>query len=559
MGIEIKSILNFFKPFFVRYRGKILISVFLYLFLSLLQLPLPLFTKYFIDYILPAKALKILFFSIGGLALFILIRTVVDIYTNYLQHYIGERIGLDIKVSLYEHIVHLPITYFEKNTSGYISSRIMADASSVQGLIIDVLSTLLKNGLTFIVGFVAIFILCWKLAVVSIILVPLFIYFTYIFSKRIREASYRMKEEGAKVSGFLKENIAGIRLLKEFQMEGWGKIRFFSVLKKYVREMINLIITRYKFLSGSTAISGIAPVIVLGYGGLLVMRGQITLGTLVAFSSFLGYLFGPVYSLMSLNQKVQEGMASVERIKAILALEKEGGGKKAVRLKGDIVFNRVSFSRKRRKILKELNIRIKEGERVLIKGRSGEGKTTLVNLIFGYYEPDEGEILIGGTNIKEVALKTLRQNIGYLSQDIMLFSGSLRENLVLNMEVKRGMLEEAIRDAGLEDTLNSLPDGLNTRVGEMGYTLSGGERKRIGLARVFLKGAPIVILDEPFSGVDIENRKKIKEVIDKLFREKTIIVISHDENEDSYRRVFYIEKGKIREKVGLYPSNNFYS
>lgn len=201
--------------------------------------------------------------------------------------------------------------------------------------------------------------------------------------------------------------------------------------------------------------------------------------------------------------------------------------------------------------MQDVNFRIKEGDNILLKGKSGVGKTTVVNLIFGYIEPDKGIIKISGKKIEDYSLKSIRENIGYMSQEVMLFSGSLKENMTFGREVEDEVLKTAIKNSRLEDMIERLPNGLETESGEMGFTLSGGERKRIGLVRLFLKNPKIIILDEPFAGVDINSRILVKQVIDKLFSDRTRIVISHDENEDDYQKVIILEDGNYSVREGL--------
>jgi len=397
-----------------------------------------LFTKYFIDHILPKKEIEMLLISVIVLIFLILIRAVIQYSATYLNAYIGEFIGKDIKNTLYEHIVHLPISYFNENSSGYISSRILQDASTVQNLVTYPLSNLLRNGLMFLVGIITIFLLSWKLSLAAIISLPFYIYFNYVYSKSIREGSKKVAETNAQLWGFLSENCLSVKLMKEFQMERWGKHKFFKNLKIYIKETLILDSIRYKFISVASAIKGTVPVIVLGYGGYLVMNNSITLGTLVAFSAFVSYIFEPVYSLITLNQMIQEGMASFLRIKEIQALETENIEGEKFSMKGDIIIKDLSFSRNGRKILDRVNLKIKEHEKVLLKGKSGEGKTTLLNLLFRHYNYSEGEIFIGEKELKNLNLKSLRNNIGYLSQEVFLFRGTLKENLILNMNVEDG-------------------------------------------------------------------------------------------------------------------------
>lgn len=475
------------------------------------------------------------------------IKAVVQYISGYLQEFLGERIGMDLKMRVYEHVIRLPVQYFDENPSGYISTRIIGDVSAVQGLVVDVFSNLLRDGLTILVGAVAIFYLSWKLAVASIIFLPFYVYFAFVYSKKIKEYSKKVREESALLSGFLKENLLIIRLVKEFCAERWSSLKFYSSQKSYVRRVLALFRVRLKFISFITFINGISPLIVLGFGGYLIMRGEMTLGTLVAFSSFANYLYSPVLGLLSLNQRVQEGMASFERIKEILDKETEHRQGIEVIESSCIEYKDVFFKRGERTILDGISFTIDPGEKVLIKGRSGEGKTTLVNLLFGYIKQDSGRIEISGRDVEKYSLKALRENIGYMSQDVMLFKGTLEENITLGRKVEEEKLKTAIENAGLSETILKLPEKLLTQSGEMGFNLSGGEKKRIGLVRIFLKNPKIIVLDEPFSGVDYEARSGIKEAIDGLFADRTLIVISHDEEEKEYKKVLYLENGLVKE------------
>ena len=318
-----KDILNFFNGYVKKYKKLLLISVILYLFLSLLQLPMPLLTRYLIDHILPQKQFRQLLIMIVGLVVVLILRALIQYFSGYLQAFIGERIGMDLKMKVYEHVIRLPVKYFEDNTSGYISTRIIGDVSAVQGIVVDVFSNLLRDGMTVLVGVAAVFYLSWKLALVSVIFLPFYIYFTFVYSKKLKKYSKKVREESALLSGFLKENLLLIRLIKNFSLEKWSDLKFFLSQKKYVRKILDLFKIRLKFISFITFVNGISPLIVLGYGGYLIMKGEITLGTLVAFSSFAGYLYNPILGLMSLNQRVQEGMASYERIQEIFEQQTE--------------------------------------------------------------------------------------------------------------------------------------------------------------------------------------------------------------------------------------------
>ena len=305
-------------PYIKKYKNLLLLTILLYLIQSLFFLPLPLLTKYLIDYILPKKQFKYLLVMIIMLVIVLFIRAIIQYFSGYLQEFIGEKLGMDLKMNVFKHIIRLPVKYFEENTSGYISTRILGDVSAIQGIVVDVFSNLLRDGLTVMVGIIAVFYLSWKLALVSVIFLPFYIYFTFIYSKKLKEYSKNVREESALLSGFLKENLLVIRLIKNFNLENWSDLRFFLSQKKYVRKILELFKVRIRFISFITFVNGISPLIVLGFGGYLMIQGDITLGTLVAFSSFAGYLYNPIRGLMSMNQRIQEGLASFARIVEIL-------------------------------------------------------------------------------------------------------------------------------------------------------------------------------------------------------------------------------------------------
>lgn len=520
--------LNFLKPYWVKGLWAFLFT----LLCVLLQLPMPFLTKYLVDKVIISKEFHIL--NIIGFVLIgvLFINTISSFIQGYLLTTFRNRIFFDIKIRLFSHVQKLSLSYFHKKQTGYLMSRISGDVEAAEGLLADTLISLVQNVLVFIVGVACVLYLHPKLAFISFSILPLYVLSLVVFNKRLRNMSYEVREKYANVQKDLQELLSGVFIIKAFTGEKVSAIRLIRSLKEAVRKDVRLSITSLIAGISSTVISTIGPLVLIWYGCAEIMRGSLTLGGLVAFRSFLGYLFGPTQALFSLNIGIQRSIAACQRIFEVLDTAPEIEVKDAKQLKikeGKVVFDDVSFSYDDKKpILQNISLQANPSEIIAIVGKSGVGKTTLVNLIPRFYELSKGRILIDGEDIRNVALKSLRQNIGIVSQETFLFSDSVKENIRFG---KRDVSEEQIIDAAklayADEFIRHLEKGYNTNVGERGVRLSGGEKQRISIARAIVKNPRILILDEATSNLDSESERLIQNAIESLVQNRTTFVIAH--------------------------------
>ncbi|TET47164.1 ABC transporter ATP-binding protein [candidate division TA06 bacterium] len=518
----------------------------------LLQLPLPLLTRYVIDYVFPQGNLRLLTWIIIGLSIFMLVRLTSGFFSGILLAIFREHVLLRVQLRLFEHIEHLSLSFHDDMKVGYLISRIGNDASNLQGLLADTLLGFIRNTLTFCVGVGILFFLHWKLALVSLAVLPCFIYSILFFSGRLRRKSGEMQENIARVYDVLGESLSGISVVKSFGAEKTQAISLLRRLKASLRSNIQYTVLGSASAAATAFLGGIGPLIVLWYGGREVITGALSLGTLIAFNAFLGYLYGPVRGLMGLNTNIQTSLASLRRVFELFDLPREevsfATPSKLTEVAGSVSFQNITFSYDGNEpVLKQVSLKVEPGEKVALIGRSGAGKTSLVNLIPRFYEPKEGEIYIDGTNIKKVELRDLRSHIGIVPQDTFIFAGSIKKNIQYGRtDASDEEITAAAKAANAYDFIAKLPANYDTEVGERGVKLSGGERQRIAIARAMLKNPRILILDEATSEVDSESERLIQAALDKLMKDRTTFVIAHRLstilNAD---KIFVIDKGKI--------------
>ena len=546
----VKHFLKFFKPHWrlIVFSGLgVLLGV-------LLQLPMPLLTRYIIDSILPQKSAAILNWVILGLFAVMVIQLFSGTLTGYLTGLIKERILNNYQLSFFQHLLHLDIGFFNKHRSGYLLSRIEADVQSLRGIVTSNFFMILKDILTFLTGLTIIFLFHWKLALVSIIVLPMFVYSLTYFSGRLRKRAMESREQSARLLATIQESLAGISIIKAFQLEDWKKEQLRQ--RQQDRTAANI---RYGVLSTisshiSAFIGGFGPLIVLWYGGHEVIKGNLTLGTLIAFNAFLGYLFGPARRFMNINEQVQDALASLERIHEMLAVTPETGSRFSppdqldIAIDGKVEFHNVSFQYTDEKtVLHHIDFTANPGDTIALVGKSGAGKTTLVNLITRFYRHQQGRVTIDDMPIESLHLKELRRHIGIVPQDTFLFSGSIKDNIRFGrLGASDREITQAAHLAHVDEFAGELTDGLDTIVGERGVTLSGGQRQRIALARVILRDPAILVLDEPTSELDAISENYIQETFHTFAKRKTTFIIAHRLSTiKSADHILFIQEGTI--------------
>jgi len=518
----------------------------------ILQLPMPLLTRYVIDQIFPEKNFQLLNWVIIGLVLFMLIRTTSGFLSSICLAIFRENVIIKVQMKLFQHIQRLTLTFHNNTKTGYLLSRIANDSSNLHGLLAEAMISVIQNLLTFFVGMGIIFFLHWKLALISIAILPFFIYATYFFSSRVRKKSYEMQENIGNVYDTLGESLSGISLTKAFCIEKRRTTTLLNQLRKAY-----IVSIQYTKLSSLAQViisfmGGLAPLILLWYGGQEIMRGNLTLGTFVAFNAFLGYLYGPAKTIASLNTQIQTSLASLKRVFEIMDTPSEkmsfSGNLSFPKKLKKVEYQNVTFSYNySHPVLKGVSLKINAGEKIAIVGTSGGGKTTLLSLLPRFYEIEAGKILVNKINIKEINLDELRKAIGIVSQDTFLFDETVEENIRYGkIDATKEEIERAVKAANAHSFIIKLPKGYETKVGERGVKLSGGEKQRIAIARVILKDPQVVIMDEAMSEIDSTSEKLIREAMERLMKGRTTLIIAHRLFSVLHAdRIVLIDNGKI--------------
>jgi subfamily B ATP-binding cassette protein MsbA len=474
---------------------------------------------------------------------------------NYLLEKVGQSVIRDLRNILYTHIQSLPLSFFQKKPTGELISRILSDVALIQGAVSGVLVGILKDTcqVFFLIG--VIFYQNWRMATISMILLPLVVYPIINFGRRHRRLSRSSQQTTAQVSNILYETIIGTRIVKAFGMEKYEIGRFAGTLDKLFRIVMRN--TRINAISHPLMefLGGVGISLVVWYGGSQVLQGKSTPGTFFSFLTALIMIYEPIKGVSKINNTLQQGIAAAERVFDILDIESEVVEKKdAVELppvKDIIEFKDIRFQyEENAEILKGINLRVKTGEVLAIVGSSGGGKTTLVNLIPRFYDVTSGSLTIDGKDIRNVTLKSLRSQIGMVTQQTILFNDTVRNNIAYgSTEAKMEQVREAARAAHALNFIQHLPKGFDTIIGESGARLSGGERQRISIARAILRNAPILILDEATSSLDTESEREVQQAIENLVQSRTTFVIAHRlstiRNAD---RIIVVQEGMIVEE-----------
>ena len=470
-------------------------------------------------------------------ALFV-VQAIATYYRNYWASMAGHRLIFDLRYALYQHVQRLSHSFFDRTTSGAVVSRFVSDISMAQNFVGSAMINIWMDGVS--LGFVIwlLFYLNVRLAWISLLVIPFYIAVIRILSPRIKETSHDLQEVVEEFSGELQERVAGISTVKSFAREADEAHRFHqrtTELYDVTIEGVKLSSTHQMF---TEFISRGAPLIVIWAGALMIMHGQMTIGTVVAFFAFLGALYLPLQRFSELSIIVATALAAIERIFAFFDETPEvhdRPGASALKVKiGMVEIEHLRFGYKpldggpMRFTLDDVSLAVPAGTTVALVGRSGAGKTTLASLIPRFYELTAGRILIDGTDISTVTLKSLRDSIGIVPQDAILFSASIRANVLYGRPGSPDAdVWRALEQANIRDFVDSLPDKLGAMIGEGGVRPSTGQRQRLALARVFLKNPPILILDEATSGLDSEVENLIHDAVRRLMKGRTSFLIAH--------------------------------
>ena len=554
----IKRYLKFVKP----YRYRIIATIIVGIIKFGIPMLIPLLIKYAIDGVINNHSLtnQEKFSHLGvviGIALFIflIVRPPIEFIRQYLAQWTSNKILYDIRKQLYNHLQALSVRFYANNQVGQVISRVINDVEQTKDFILTGLMNIWLDCITIIIALSIMFFLDVKLTFAAIFIFPFYILTVYFFFGRLRKLTRVRSQALAEVQGFLHERVQGMSVIKSFAIEDNEAKNFDNHNKNFLQRAFQH--TRwnaYSFAAINT-VTDLGPIIVIGVGSYLAITGSITVGTLAAFVGYLEQLFGPLRRLVSSFTTLTQSFASMDRVFQLIDEDydiKNGIGAQPIKIsKGQIDLKHVSFkyNENEKEVLHDINLTINKGETVAFVGMSGGGKSTLINLIPRFYDVTQGEILIDHHNVKDFLTGSLRNQIGLVQQDNILFSDTVKENILLGRpDATDDEVVEAAKMANAHDFISNLPNGYDTEVGERGVKLSGGQKQRLSIARIFLNNPPVLILDEATSALDLESEAIIQEALDVLSKDRTTLIVAHRLSTITHAdRIVVMENGRIVE------------
>jgi ATP-binding cassette subfamily B protein len=514
-------------------------------------------TARIIDHAIPSGNFRELATDVGIILATALASMGLGVFQGYLNSLVGEGIMRDIRTSLVSHLHKMPLSFFTGTKTGEIMNRVSSDVDNVDGVVTGTLTTILTNVVMILTTLVAMFIWDWRLALVSLIVVPFMILPLGPVGRRMYEIRKKTREQRDKIESITQEtlSISGITLIKSFAREPYERKRFYDVGTNLMGLEIRLAMVGRWFLASVTAMVIVGPAIVWLGGGWLAVQRLLDVGVIVAFIGYIqGRLYGPAAALVGVQVQIVSALAVFERIFEYLDMKTETydppGGVALEDMRGDVRFDDVTFGYSAdRNVLTNVSFHIAPGQIAAFVGPSGAGKSTITQLVPRFYDPQSGSIRIDGHDVREITLESLRRHIGIVTQETYLFHDTISNNLrYANPDATDAELIAASKAANIHAFIATLPEGYETIVGERGHKLSGGERQRLAIARVLLKNPCILILDEATSALDSHNEAAIQEALDVVMRDRTSLVIAHRlstiVNADV---IFVIEAGRIVE------------
>ena len=501
---------------------------------SLLTFPQPMIMRFLMDRVLIEKQPALVAPVIALMAAVALGQTFSGILQGFFSTRFQQNVTLDIQKNLLERTLSLPKTFFDGMQSGYLVSRIQNGASGLQWFFSGTVVQVLTQSIRFVGGLIFLFYLEWRIAVPVTLSLPVTWFVARYMSKRTYVLSHHSMECNSAVSGRFQEAFSSVPLIKAFSKERHTIGQLLDGLKSAFGIALEQQSVGSVNSAAVRAMPGLARFFVLVFGSYWVIKGDWTLGSLLAFQAYLGYVYGPAQFLVNMNHQFQGSRASLERISALFDAIPEdnvGVGEKIVGTLGDITFKNVGFTYDgREQVLKGVDFKINAGQKVAVVGPSGAGKTTLVSLLLRFYRPTTGEIHYGGRPASSLETRALRRRFGYVPQEATLLSGSIMENLRYgNTDATEAEVRRAARAAAIHEFISGLPEGYDTIIGERGARLSVGQKQRLSIARALIRDPDVLIMDEPTSSLDSGIEAAVFRSLPEMFGQKTVFIISHRE------------------------------
>ncbi len=497
------------------------------------------------------KLNDVILFFVGILIL----QGIFSFFRIYFFAVVSEKASADIRRLVYNKFISLPISFFEKHRVGELTSRITSDVSAFQSVLSLTLAEFFRQVATLVIGIGIIVYISWKLSLFMLLTFPVIVVAALVFGKYIRKLSKQVQDKLAEANVIVEETLQSVSIVKSFTNEKLESIRYGNAMTDTVKLAMKAATLRGGFITFFIVGLFGGIVLVVWYGGGLVESGEIQLADLMSFLFYTAFIGGSMSGLGDIYAQIQRTVGSSERILEILEEDSEINLDQEVKkenFQASVSYEHVDFaypSRKDMPVLKDFNLEIKAGEKVALVGQSGAGKSTVVQLLMRFYEIDKGSIKIDGKDIREIDHLSLRKNIGIVPQEVILFGGTIRENILYgNPEATQDDVITAAKRANAMEFIERFPEGMDTVVGERGVKLSGGQRQRLAIARAILKDPAILLLDEATSALDSESENLVQEALNELMKNRTTLIIAHRlATIKDVDRIFVLDKGKIAE------------
>lgn len=543
-------LLRYVRP----YLPRVVAAVFCTCLASGCNLYLPWIIKDVVDKVLVQKNVTMLYMIAASIVVVFIVRGLFFYGQSYLMSWVGQRVVIDIRGAIFRKLQKLSMYFYDKNKTGTIMSYVTNDVAALQVAMVDKAVEFVTEGLILVGSIVAMLALDWKLTLFTFCTFPIVLWFMDFFGKKIRRNGGHIQACTAELTSVLQEVVASARVVKSFVREDYEIKRFDAQnMTNFYANMKNI---KLNALLTPTVelVAAIGVTVVLWYGGMSVINGSITAGSLVAFLAYAVNIANPIKRLTKVVASIQQALAAGERVFSILDLDekiKELPGAKAMgNMQDKVVFNHVNFAYNADEpVIEDLSFEVKKGQIVAIVGPSGAGKSTIASLLPRFYDVTGGSITVDGLDIRDVTLNSLREQVGIVPQETLLFNGSVYDNILYGrLDATKEEVEAAAKAANAHKFIMDLPEGYETMLGDRGVNISGGQRQRIAIARAILKNPQILILDEATSALDTESERIVQEALDRLMVGRTSFVIAHRlstiKNAD---RILVLEKGRLVE------------
>ena len=544
-------VLSYLKP----YKKAVSLTLGFAILTTLLDLIPPWIIKVIIDELVDGKKTSLINWVVVGLIGVYFLRNFLNYQRIMFNNRLEQNVVFDMRSNVYKALNQLSINFFENRSTGQLMSRVNDDVNYVERIFIDGVEQVVTAILTLTGITIILFYLHWKLALVALLPIPLLIWGASIYTKKAHSLYHKVRESAAKMNSRLQDSISGIREIFAFNRQSHEISLFEKKSREYCNSNLKVMSLWAIYSPAMMFLGSLGTALILLYGTELIYNNEITIGSLVAFIGYLALFYTPINQLHSVNHMLQHALASSERIFEIIDRQPDvkeipNAFLPTTNMRGEIEFQEVTFAYTQNKpVIKNLSLNISSGNKIALVGHTGSGKSTLIKLLLRFYDTDLGKITIDNHNIKELKISYLREQIGLVSQDPYLFNGTVAENILYgNVEANHEQMRKAAIAAHADDFVKGLPEEYDTRIGERGVKLSGGEKHRIAIARTLLKDPPILILDEATASVDTETELKIKEALSSLMARRTTILIAHRLSTlEGADRILVIKSGKLIE------------